>query len=104
MKNWFRKWFKTQETLVPEVIVENKVETNIVKSMWRNNMWVMSPKGIGVLFKLDNPCVVHLVDKEGLTTSEIQLPVEQLRQAMWDEIPEKRRGISREKGKRLGYN
>ncbi len=80
------------------------VETNLVKSVWRNNMWVMTPKGVGVVFSVGEPTIVHLVDSEGLTTESVQFPSLQLRQALWDEIPEVRRMVSREKGYRLGYN
>jgi len=75
----------------------------VIKSLWRNNMWVMAPQGVGVLFALGAPCIVHLVDEIGETKGVVQLPAEQLRQAKWDEIPESRRGVSRERGLYLGY-
>lgn len=82
---------------------QNKVETQIVKSIWRNNMWVMSPLGVGILFKLDAQCEVHLVNEDG-TTKDVQLlPLAQLRQATFDEIPASRMKVTREKANYLGY-
>lgn len=93
------KWFNLFKQN-PDV----SVETDLVKSIWRNNMWVMTPRGVGVIFALGEPVTVHLTDSNGLTVESVQLPSGQLRQALWDEIPESRRGVSREKGYRLGYN
>jgi hypothetical protein len=81
---------------------KNTKTTDIVKSLWRNNMWVMAPRGIGIIFKLGEPCVVHYVGENGLTVGEEQLPLQQLRQALYLEIPENRRGDI-DKARRLGY-
>lgn len=78
-------------------------ETEVVKSMWRNNMWVMSPKGVGIIFKLGDQCEVHLVNSDGTTKESVLLPVLQLRQATWDEIPAARQMVTRERGLYLGY-
>ena len=73
-----------------------------IKSTWRNNMWVMSPKGIGVLFSYAEPAEVHLVNEDGSTKEVFNTTLAQLRQAFYMEIPESRRG-SPEKAALLGY-
>ena len=90
-------FFKSKQ--IPSTIITAPV----IKSLWRNNMWVMSPRGVGVLFELNTPCVVHLVNDDGTTKETWQFPVEQLRQAMWSEIPEIRRKVTKEKALELGY-
>lgn len=76
---------------------------NEIRSLWRNNMWVMTPKGIGIMFALGEPAVVHLVSPStGETISVDQFAISDLRQAVYDEIPANRRG-DREKALRLGY-
>jgi hypothetical protein len=68
-------------------------------------MWVMSPSGIGILFRLDTMCDVHLVDsKTGETTSCISVPLLNLRQALRNEIPWCRRiGLTTERANYMGY-
>ena len=100
--NWFRNILRTPIWALGKE-PNNSVSTNVVKSQWRNNMWVMSPQGIGIIFKLGPQCEVHLVDPNGLTIGVSLLPVDQLRQAKWDEIPESRRSVDRERGYQLGY-
>ena len=74
-----------------------------VKSVWRNNMWVMTPEGVGILFEMAVPCTVHLVDKSnGETIKVIKADPSQIRQAKYVEIPECRRG-SVERANELGY-
>lgn len=72
------------------------------KTIWRNNMWVITPAGLGIIFRLGEPSEVHIVDEGGLTTDVRQFSTEVLRQAYYSEIPENRRG-SVEKATRLGY-
>lgn len=80
------------------------VLTTVVKNQWRNHMWVMSPTGVGVLFKYSFPnSLVHLVDAKGETIKEIEVATLELKQAKWEEIPETRRGISQEAAAKLGY-
>jgi hypothetical protein len=80
-----------------------KVISNEVKSVWRNNMWVMTPEGPGIIFALGVPCVVHMVDTtDGTTVKSTVFDPSQLRQALYMEIPEIRRG-PKEKANRLGY-
>jgi hypothetical protein len=90
---WYNFWKKAN------------VATAINKSQWRNNMWVMSPYGIGVLFRLDTMCDVHLVDmKTGETTSCINVPLQALRQAKLAEIPSCRtKGLTSDRAAYLGY-
>lgn len=94
---WYNFWKKPQKT--------PSVESTVFKSQWRNNMWVMSPYGVGILFKLGPMNDVHLVDvKTGETTSCISVTLENLRQAKLEEIPECRRnGITLERANYLGY-
>lgn len=82
---------------------KSKTEPGVVKSIWRNNMWVMTPLGVGVLFKLGEPNLVHLVDENGETQASEYFSSTQLRQAKWEEIPSVRRKVDREKGYQLGY-
>ena len=73
------------------------------KTIWRNNMWVMTPNGVGIIFKLGEPCTVHLVNEmDGTTKASIEISTELLRQAKFAEIPECRK-CSEEKAQRLGY-
>lgn len=66
-------------------------------------MWVMTPDGIGIVFQLGEPSLIHLVDEIGETKSTAYFATTALRQALWEEIPEARRKIDREKGHQLGY-
>ena len=94
----FRKRKKLEE--IPQI---NTVKTQLAKSLWRNNMWVMTPQGIGVLFKCDEPSLVHLVNDNGTTKESLAVHLNQLRQAKWLEIPECRRLVSEERAYSLGY-
>ena len=70
---------------------------------WRNNMWVMTPDGVGIVFKLGTEVDVHLTDANGdMITSKVY-PILALRQALFKEIPQKRRGITKEVASTLGY-
>lgn len=95
---------KTPEPVAPQGKVKTIViPTTIQKTAWRNNMWVMTPEGIGIIFKLAEPCTVHLVDSEtGLTLREVWINSEDMRQAKYLEIPECRR-CDEERAKFLGY-
>jgi len=76
-----------------------------VEKNWKPGMWVVTQQGkIGVLVSVTSPCIIHTVDKQDGTTLEcITLDINNLRQALWEEIPECRRGITQEQGKALGY-
>lgn len=103
--NWFKKLFyKQEEPLeVPIPTVEQVVSvTTQVKSTWRNNMWVVTPKGIGIIFAIGEPTTVHLVDENGLTVGSEAFPFNSLRQALYTEIPAPRRGDV-EIARKLGY-
>ena len=66
-------------------------------------MWVIHNEEPHIIFKL-SPLLIHSIDKQtGETTGELAVPLEALRQAHYDEIPDIRRGISREAAKELGY-
>lgn len=91
--NWFRKE-KGTVVLSPTVVQ---------RSPWRNNMWVMTPDGVGIVFDLREPVLVHIVNTiDGTTKYAKEFSSSELRQAKWLEIPANRRGDP-EKAKRLGY-
>ena len=73
--------------------------------MLRNNMWVMTPDGVGILFVLNEPVsTVHMVDEEeGTTFAEVSFATRVLRQAKYDEIPECRKGMSKQWYNKKGY-
>lgn len=96
------KWLfsdKVKHTTGKTTVVINPT---VSKSIWRNNMWVMTPEGVGIIFELREPVRVHLVDENGLTRADKEFPSNELRQARYLEIPYMRRG-DQEKAKRLGY-
>jgi len=70
---------------------------------WRNNMWVMTPDGIGIVFKLGADSEVHLIDSSGLTIASKIYETVSLRQAKYGEIPVVRRKMSKEQAAKLGY-
>jgi len=72
---------------------------------WKQGMWVVTQNGkIGILYRLDEQCCVHIVSRDkGETIEELTLPLTELRQATWNEIPECRRGITKEQAEALGY-
>ena len=103
---WYNFWKKVPEPIVEEPVVEELVPSFVDKSSWRNNMWVMTQYGVGVLFEYAQMSTVHLVDvKTGLTVGNpISVPLAAMRQALLKEIPECRRvGLDQEKAHRLGY-
>jgi hypothetical protein len=74
--------------------------------MFRNNMWVVTDDGVGVLFKLGTyVSEIHLVDEaDGTTKLIVTKGTNTLRQARYQEIPECRRGASKEWFTSKGYN
>lgn len=70
---------------------------------WRNHMWVMTPDGIGIIFKLGVSSEVHLTDIDGLTIASKIYPTVVLRQAKFIEVPAKRRQFSKELAASMGY-
>lgn len=70
---------------------------------WRNNMWVMTPDGIGIIFELGVESKVHLTDAQGLTILERVYPTQALRQAKLKEIPKERLKCSKAQANALGY-
>lgn len=73
--------------------------------MLRNNMWVMTPDGIGIVYTYNEPVsTIHLVDADdGTTFAEVFYSSNQVRQATYEEIPECRRGASKEWFYKRGY-
>ena len=91
---------KTQEVFNQK---QSFVLQSAPKSVWRNNMWVMTPDGVGIIFDLKEPVVIHLVSTmngETIRTGYYQSEV--VRQAKFDEIPACRQ-CSRERATELGY-
>jgi hypothetical protein len=76
--------------------------TNVQKQGFTNNMWVMTPQGIGIVTKLDQVSIVHLTDAIGQTVKQEGFPIATIRQARYTEIPLARRGDS-EAARKLGY-
>ena len=72
---------------------------------WSKGMWVMNQdQEPCILWVLGDPCTVHVIDKiTGETIKECTVSINDLRQARWGEIPECRRGITKEAGEALGY-
>lgn len=72
---------------------------------WRVGMWVILEGEVGILAELYESSVnFHKVNPQtGETVSEHVVPFEALRQARWGEIPECRRGFTREAAAELGY-
>jgi len=92
---FFTKWF---------TYFGPKVKPNLTFKNWRPNMWVIYEGKPAILFSLDSPCIIHFVDPEsGETIETTSVELSALRQATYDEIPQIRRGISREAAKELGY-
>jgi len=77
----------------------------IQKKSWKTGMWVQTQQNkTGILVFIGSPCIVHLVDRAtGNTIEEIAVPIEELRQSIWTEIPECRQGITKEEAEALGY-
>jgi hypothetical protein len=77
----------------------------LIKKNWKAGMWVMTQDcTVGILTKLGNPCLVHIVNQaSGETIKELSVDLNSLRQAKWHEIPECRRGITQAEGEALGY-
>lgn len=71
---------------------------------WRNHMWVMTPDGVGIIFRLGVISNVHLTDIKGETIASNEYHIHQIRQATYLEIPEARRQITKEAAASLGYN
>jgi hypothetical protein len=93
-------WFKKKEVQEKDKIVP----TNLIDYIgWRNNMWVMTPDGIGIVFKLGTDVEVHIVDKDGYTMQSKLYPILALRQALFNEIPKARRHFTKEQASKLGY-
>jgi len=80
-----------------EPVVQNKA--------WRKGMWVINQEQEpSILWTVGDSCVIHVVSKTtGETVKECSVSLNELRQARWEEIPECRRGITKEAGEALGY-
>ena len=89
-------FFSKKETVQPQ-------RTPVELLGWRPNMWVMSPDGIGIIFKLGVESEVHLTDEKGLTIESKVYPIAVLRQAKFTEIPVFRRKVTKEVAANLGY-
>jgi hypothetical protein len=84
--------------------VKQDVPVVFIDKGWRTGMWVMVDGQIGILFKLGDPCSIHLVNPQtGETTSEEMIPIGKLRQARFGEIPQCRRHFTEQRALELGY-
>ena len=90
LNNWFNR---------------TKREPQTTRKNFRIGMWVSTLQNeVGVLYKVDDMCVVHLVDSNtGTTRAEVVCPIAGLRQCTWHEIPECRRGITKAQAEAIGY-
>jgi hypothetical protein len=95
-------WSKLNPWAKKPLQVVLSAPTNLVRSMWRTNMWVVTPMGIGIIVSIETQCLVHLVNEDGTTKEQVSLPLAALRQAYYKEIPEVRRGDI-EAARKLGY-
>lgn len=99
-----KKLFSRKPPITVEYSSTPKEQPATFIRKWRQGMWVVYKSRIGILFKLDEICEVHLVNvKTGETIEQVMVPLSGLRQAKWAEIPECRRNITHEKGAALGY-
>lgn len=95
---------KKEEPIVAAPVVETATPRTLVDYIgWRENMWVVTPDGVGIVFKLGVDTEVHMVDADGYTLYSKVYPILSLRQAKYEEIPLARRGISVEDASALGY-
>jgi len=106
---WYNFWKKEEEKPLEEVSLptpEPFVFTQparVFKSTWRNGMWVMTSKGIGIVFDLKNN-LVHLVNENGETVNALVATPSQMRQARFEEIPKSRKvGLTADQAAELGY-
>jgi hypothetical protein len=116
--SWYNFWKKKVAPVVEQPVVEELPQEAplvtsvpftfiqpqpVFKSTWRNGMWVMTSKGIGVIFDLKND-IVHLVNEKGETVNALVASPIEMRQARMEEIPKPRRiGLTTEKAAQLGY-
>lgn len=84
-------------------LVKVKQKPELPTKMWRSGMWVVYQTKPAILVTVDTPCVIHLVDEQGVTYKSESVGIEQLRQANYSDIPVARRGVTLEKAKELGY-
>lgn len=91
--------FKKKGNVKP--VVHHEVPLQLLN--WRNNMWVVTPDGPGIIFKLGVESEVHLTDGSGHTIGVKIYPTTSLRQAKFTEIPAARRKCSKEQAHVLGY-
>lgn len=92
-------WPFTKKEVTPKVL--NPILLDYIG--WRPNMWVVTPDGVGIIFKLGKICEIHLVDENGVTVLVREYNILSLRQAKFLEIPKARRGFSKETAASLGY-
>lgn len=78
-------------------------ETAVALLAWRNHMWVVTPDGLGIIFKLGTETQVHLVDTNGHTVADKVYPITALRQAKFVEIPKCRLKCTKEEAHSMGY-
>lgn len=107
---WYNFWKKKEEPkefiITPDLgIVQNTDSTKVRRNEWRNGMWVVTSKGVGIIFQMGNDLLIHLVDPTTGETVNATIEHRQaVRQAKYDEIPTCRKvGLTKEKAAYLGY-
>lgn len=108
---WYNFWKKKEEPkefiLTPDlrIVKSNTDPTKVRRNEWRNGMWVMTSKGVGIIFQMGNDLLIHLVDpKTGETVNATIEHRQAVRQARYDEIPACRKvGLTKERAEFLGY-
>lgn len=101
VKQWFTK---TPRSYTLETHGELRLKPPVV-SNWRSGMWVVFENKPAILHKVfEHTGELHFVDeKDGTTVLIVQASLNSLRQALFQEIPECRRGFSEATAKELGY-
>lgn len=108
---WYNFWKKKEEKkewiITPSstvVIPQNTDPTQVKRQEWRNGMWVVTSKGLGIIFEIGNDLLIHLINDKGETVNATIENRQSVRQARFDEIPISRKvGLTKERAEYLGY-
>jgi len=97
---WYKFWKKKEP-----VTFDIQTPTKLQRNEWRHGMWVMTSKGLGIIFQMGNDLLIHLVDPRTGETYNATIEHRQaVRQAKYSEIPTIRKlHLSKEKAELLGY-
>lgn len=98
-------WKRSKKTAIHVMEPQAHVlSPSVVGSPLRRGMWVVFGGNTGILVRAKELGIgeVHLVNAAGETVEVVDAPLDSLRQARWDEIPEPRRP-EREMAAAMGY-